>query len=104
MVAKDRSLLGPQPFQFSAAVFNPFQSRLQPLLHLARVVWLYGGGKVLSSSFTTALVICGAEVLEGGVNGGGVGPQLRTVIRLVLFFCYENPAKDSLPSLGHCSS
>lgn len=72
MVAKDRSLLGPQPFQFSAAVFNPFQSRLQPLLHLARVVWLYGGGKVLSSSFTTALAICGAEVLEGGVNGGGV--------------------------------
>lgn len=41
---------------------------------------------MLSSSFTTALVICGAEVLEGGVNGGGVGPQLRTVIRLVLFF------------------
>lgn len=67
MVAKDRSLLGPQPFQFSAAVFNPFQSRLQPLLHLG----LYGGGKVLSSSFTTALAICGAEVLEGGVNGGG---------------------------------
>lgn len=27
---------------------------------------------MLSSSFTTALVICGAEVLEGGVNGGWI--------------------------------
>lgn len=102
MVAKDRSLLGLQPFQFSAAVFNPFQSRLQPLLHLE----LYGGGKVLMRLFlhySPGYLRCRGP--RGRSEwGGGVGPQLRTVIRLVLFFCCENPAKDSLPSLGHCSS
>lgn len=100
MVAKDRSLLGLQPFQFSAAVFNPFQSRLQPLLHLE----LYGGGKVLMRLFlhySPGYLRCRGP--RGRGEWGGWTTTLNSY-KASFIFCCENPAKDSLPSLGHCSS